>query len=514
MVHAPMKDDNIEAQAASVAAKSHSASGAAGGAQYVLSSIRYWDVQISPTKRYMVAGYFVPSVKCNLPFLTKKRRITVELYKSNQHQHHDNVDEHNTNTEQTKHLFGQLLKGISSSSLMQVQAVDDNDLISFRILKPKLDNDPNNATSSADDGDWDAHSIGSLSLSTLGFGSQNEEDDLDLEAKNIRWKERYRCRLDTLEIVSQKGRACDLKLGADDGVILKTINFESNHDLQTFTKVLEQMNQLREERGRRLASSYLEKKSSPPRKMNFASLVPGSLVSNPFRSTKSPDSPSQQQIPNSGGGSSATKKVQISEGIEDVEVSIDLGPDEMGLDLNTDALSGTDVEEPFNNLVQILVEIVSAANLPVADIMSSDPYIKVYDGSNEIHRTDVAPKTLNPVWTVGSKSLFLIHTTVENYFAGSNFITFDVKDYDAFKKNNSFGTVDISKETLLKGNGDRMIFDILPPGKGEMKRKKWEGSVSASPTKNGTRLVPFIFFTILMYSPKVHSGFAISASCT
>lgn len=461
---ASMQDSKIKTDAAAAASEASKRHGQKSGPQYVLSSLRYWDVVMSPTKRYMVAGRFVPSVRgAALPFLTKKRRITIELYTPAPPEVH--VDNHNA--EQTTKLFGQLLKGISSSALMQVGTIGDNDLVAFRILKPKRHNEPDSGTN---DGDWDSHSIGSMSMSTLGFGASS--DDTDVDAKNIRWKERYRCRLDTLAILNQKGKACDLKLGADSSAILKTITFESHHDLQTFLKVLNQMTRLREDRARRLTDSYKEMKLSS----SSSQVSPSSLSQSSWNNSTARGSPSQKpqpQLPNKVG-----KTVRIVT-TEDHDLKIKNVNDANDIEVQSDVLipASIDPEAPFDNLVQILVEIVSASNLPVADILSSDPYIKVFDGSKEIHRTKVISKTLNPVWTVLTKSLFLINTTVENFFAGPNFITFKVKDYDAFKKNNTMGTVEISKDTLLKGTGERLDFDILTPGKSEMKRKILERPV-------------------------------------
>lgn len=43
--------------------------------------------------------------------------------------------------------------------------------------------------------------------------------------------------------------------------------------------------------------------------------------------------------------------------------------------------------------VNILVEIVSATDLPIADMKSTDPYIVVYLGKQEVHRTKPISKT-------------------------------------------------------------------------------------------------------------------------
>ena len=66
----------------------------------------------------------------------------------------------------------------------------------------------------------------------------------------------------------------------------------------------------------------------------------------------------------------------------------------VGLTVNVGELvsKGSDVISPTEDIdpslpIYLLVEIVSASNLPIADILSSDPYCLVHDGNNEIHRT-------------------------------------------------------------------------------------------------------------------------------
>jgi hypothetical protein len=43
--------------------------------------------------------------------------------------------------------------------------------------------------------------------------------------------------------------------------------------------------------------------------------------------------------------------------------------------------------------IQLLVEIVSCSNLPIADISSTDPYVTVFFGTKEVHRTQTVSKT-------------------------------------------------------------------------------------------------------------------------
>ena len=49
-------------------------------------------------------------------------------------------------------------------------------------------------------------------------------------------------------------------------------------------------------------------------------------------------------------------------------------------------------DEESGTAIDLLIEIVSANNLPVADIFSSDPYVVVRDGTKELHRTQVLEK--------------------------------------------------------------------------------------------------------------------------
>ena len=43
--------------------------------------------------------------------------------------------------------------------------------------------------------------------------------------------------------------------------------------------------------------------------------------------------------------------------------------------------------------VNLLVEVVSATDLPIADVSSTDPYVVVFMGKKEVHRTVTIPKT-------------------------------------------------------------------------------------------------------------------------
>lgn len=120
--------------------------------------------------------------------------------------------------------------------------------------------------------------------------------------------------------------------------------------------------------------------------------------------------------------------------------------------------ASVDSSEP----IQLLIEIVSGTDLPVADLKSSDPYVVVHFGGKEVHRTGVKSKTLDPIWTLTSGSLFYLSVGVDEFFNSSSGMTFSVKDYDALGSNETLGHVTVSLDQLLKGEGQRQAFDVIP----------------------------------------------------
>ena len=62
-------------------------------------------------------------------------------------------------------------------------------------------------------------------------------------------------------------------------------------------------------------------------------------------------------------------------------------------------------------MIRLLIDICSAIELPVTDLLSTDAYVIVRLGSKEVHRTKVIPNSRNPIWTLETKSLFLLEFT-------------------------------------------------------------------------------------------------------
>lgn len=121
----------------------------------------------------------------------------------------------------------------------------------------------------------------------------------------------------------------------------------------------------------------------------------------------------------------------------------------------TEIVSTTIVQEDVN----LLVEIVSATDLPIADLTSSDPYVIVWLGKTEIHRTQCISKTCDPIWAVDTGSLFILSSRARDFF-GTTGLTFILKDYDAVGANEVLGKVTIPQDTLLKARGERVEYPV------------------------------------------------------
>ena len=90
----------------------------------------------------------------------------------------------------------------------------------------------------------------------------------------------------------------------------------------------------------------------------------------------------------------AAKRLEEYQLAQGVDMTDEISPQ------STDA--GTLVRSPddLNNKmmtatteINLLIEIVSATDLPIADIVSTDPYVVVYLGNQKIHKTGYISKT-------------------------------------------------------------------------------------------------------------------------
>lgn len=74
-------------------------------------------------------------------------------------------------------------------------------------------------------------------------------------------------------------------------------------------------------------------------------------------------------------------------------------------------------------------------------------------------------KSLDPIWTVKTDSLFLLESEAEELFIEEG-MKFLVKDFDQFGGNETLGLVHVPPKTLYLADGERMEFKLQPiPGK-------------------------------------------------
>jgi hypothetical protein len=127
------------------------------------------------------------------------------------------------------------------------------------------------------------------------------------------------------------------------------------------------------------------------------------------------------------------------------------------------ALGGEIVLPKFENIT-LLFEIVSAYDLPVGDYISSDPYVSAFLGHQKIHQTDYRSKTLNPVWTLKTGSLFILNVESRRFFIEEG-VKFVVKDFDKIGSDEVLGICKVDPKVFYKANGERMEFKLIPPRK-------------------------------------------------
>lgn len=130
---------------------------------------------------------------------------------------------------------------------------------------------------------------------------------------------------------------------------------------------------------------------------------------------------------------------------------------------------GTDVDKILKMkdddlIVTFLIEVVSAWDIPVADFTSSDPFVSCIFEGTEVHRTSHISKTLDPVWTVSTGSLFLLRdiNIKEQLFRGDGLLCI-LYDFDKLGANDALGAITIPPKMIFDAKGERMEFQLGKP---------------------------------------------------
>ena len=125
------------------------------------------------------------------------------------------------------------------------------------------------------------------------------------------------------------------------------------------------------------------------------------------------------------------------------------------------------IELKTGEKLDILIEVVSGWSLPVADVTSSDPFVVCSINGKEVHRTKYIPKSLNPIWTLQTGSLFLLTIDSKDLFAGDGLFC-RVVDYDVIS-NDDLGMFVVPPAVLYTANGEREVFKLKPPPRSKEK---------------------------------------------
>ena len=129
------------------------------------------------------------------------------------------------------------------------------------------------------------------------------------------------------------------------------------------------------------------------------------------------------------------------------------------------ALKGKDgkmVEVTAGEPITFLIEVVSAWDIPAGDFTSSDPFVVCKLDGKEVHRTKYISKTLDPIWTLKTNSLFLVTVSIDELFVNPEGLVCTLYDYDNLGKNEKLGYISIPPKQLYEAKGERMEFKLRP----------------------------------------------------
>ncbi|MGK3761764.1 MAG: hypothetical protein ACI8RD_014082, partial [Bacillariaceae sp.] len=129
---------------------------------------------------------------------------------------------------------------------------------------------------------------------------------------------------------------------------------------------------------------------------------------------------------------------------------------------------GDEIKLPKFETITLLFEIVSAYDIPIGDYTTSDPYVIAYMGHQEIHRTKNLSKTLNPIWTLKTGSLFLLTVESKRFFIEDG-MKFVIKDHDKLGQHDVLGVVNLGPKILYNSTGQRIENKLQPPPNSKLK---------------------------------------------
>lgn len=112
----------------------------------------------------------------------------------------------------------------------------------------------------------------------------------------------------------------------------------------------------------------------------------------------------------------------------------------------------------------ILIEIVAAYDLELPkNVRNIDPYCKCLAGSTQVHKTLKISKTIEPIWSIITDSLFLLD--VKKYSESiQNGLIFQVEHSGISKRTFDLGSVPIPYAEIMSGTGERNEYILYKDG--------------------------------------------------
>jgi hypothetical protein len=487
--------------------------------RFILKSMMYWDVYLPPVKKHVVNGILVESFRASLYKNTThlafpERRITVELYGPSSQ---NNNKDHNKDRRKNRRRH----------PLLDIDVLEEKDIIVVRIMKARtvrrlLADDGDDVDKDTlykqqeiqQDRNWESQSMSDQAMSWM-MGIDEDENNGDTSScitscfstttttqkgkkststsKNndviqqlantiIQWEEVSRTKFCELELVRHHLNEIDLKMGVGIDTVVQTFGFKEieegegegnkeedtddqhdDHDedvsadakAKTFIKLFELLNRLKKERAQHLAAVYtrsllLEEEKEKKKRRKKSNTTTSGIC-------KDDNVETRRHHQDSNDYDSDDEKYHVSILIEIVSASNLPSPDEY-------------MHEPLSfrgNDFFVPAPVVAP---------TSNPYVVVRDGKKDIHTTAVITDTVNPVWTLSNGSLFLLESESNNlidFFERSNIIEFTIKNRHTTMgvEHEIIGTVIIHKTDLLDGLGRRTDYQILRPPRTTNKRR-------------------------------------------
>jgi hypothetical protein len=226
-----------------------------------IRSTRSWNVKMPPPKHHMVHGKLMPSVTGTFTgrLRQKTSKIVVEIHSPTSllgstggspeitsKTGDSSPTQSAASVKKTTPIMRGLLRG-KSMIHPKTEVLHDGETVVMRILRRSKRGQRDHG----DDDDDDDSDDDDQSVSTLGLKGADDE-----ELEDGKWSEAYHFDLDSVEVLKQHRHYADLKLGRGAETQVRTVNFATAEEAQSFCDILESLRKLEAQRAQRKLDAY------------------------------------------------------------------------------------------------------------------------------------------------------------------------------------------------------------------------------------------------------------------